>query len=137
MNTKTISTTRSIASCGLNCGVCMAYLRDKNKCPGCRTENKDKPKTRSHCKIKNCDELKKDNSKYCFSCATFPCARLKSLDERYRRKYDVSPIKNLENIKESGIRKFIEDENAKWACHECGGTICMHKGCCSKCGAKK
>lgn len=24
-----------IAPCGMNCGTCIAYLRDKNKCPGC------------------------------------------------------------------------------------------------------
>jgi hypothetical protein len=28
-----------IAPCGMNCGVCMAYLREKNKCPGCRLIN--------------------------------------------------------------------------------------------------
>ncbi len=25
-----------IAPCGMNCSICMAYLRGKNKCPGCR-----------------------------------------------------------------------------------------------------
>ena len=25
-----------IAPCGMNCNICMAYLREKNKCPGCR-----------------------------------------------------------------------------------------------------
>jgi len=137
MNTKTISTTKSIASCGLNCGICVAYLRDKNKCPGCMAGNEDKPKTRSDCKIKNCGELKKNDSGYCFSCAIFPCARIKHLDERYRRKYDVSSIENLESIRKSGIRKFIENEKVRWACPECGGTVCAHKGCCIDCGAKR
>ena len=25
-----------IAPCGMNCGICYGYLREKNKCPGCR-----------------------------------------------------------------------------------------------------
>jgi hypothetical protein len=25
-----------VAPCGMNCGICRAYLREKNKCPGCR-----------------------------------------------------------------------------------------------------
>lgn len=134
---KPITVAKLIAPCGLNCGICMAYLRDKNKCPGCRAEDKNKPKIRSDCKIKKCNELKRDNSKHCFSCAIFPCVRIKRLDKRYRTKYYMSPVENLENIKKSGIRKFVGNEKAKWACPECGGIICVHKGCCINCGAKK
>lgn len=35
-----------IAPCGMNCSICMAYLREKNKCPGCRGNDIDKPITR-------------------------------------------------------------------------------------------
>jgi uncharacterized radical SAM superfamily Fe-S cluster-containing enzyme len=28
-----------IAPCGMNCSICSAYLREKNKCPGCRLMN--------------------------------------------------------------------------------------------------
>ncbi|MDD5456566.1 MAG: hypothetical protein PHV30_05985 [Candidatus Margulisbacteria bacterium] len=24
-----------IAPCGMNCAICLGYLREKNKCPGC------------------------------------------------------------------------------------------------------
>lgn len=137
MNTKSMSTTELIAPCGLNCRICIAHLRAKNKCPGCRAENKNKPKTRRNCKIKNCSGLKKNDSKYCFSCAIFPCARIKHLDERYRTNYNLSTIENLENIKKIAVRKFIEDEKVKWTCSGCGGTICVHKGYCITCGAKK
>ena len=36
MNTKSIIKTRLIAPCGMNCAVCLGYLREKNKCPGCQ-----------------------------------------------------------------------------------------------------
>ena len=125
-----------IAPCGMNCRICMAYLRGKNKCPGCRGIDMNKPVTRSKCKIKNCSTFKKEKSQFCFICDKFPCDRLKHLDERYRIKYNMSMIENLEFIKKSGIKKFIGNEKIKWACSECGGIICVHNGYCSNCGRK-
>lgn len=43
-----------IAPCGINCGICRAYLREKNKCPGCRLFNAQEPVSIARCKIKNC-----------------------------------------------------------------------------------
>ena len=39
----------------------------------------------------------------------------------------MSMIENLENIRVLGIRKFVNNEKVRWACSECGGTICVHK----------
>ncbi len=120
-----------ISPCGMNCGICMAYLREKNKCSGCRGSEKDKTVSRLECKIKKCDKL---NSKFCFYCEEFPCKKIKHIDKRYRIKYNMSMIENLMNIKNSGIRKFLKNEKIRWACPKCGGTICVHKGICFKCG---
>ena len=116
-----------IAPCGMNCSLCVAYLRDKKRCPGCRNiSNENEPKTRTQCTIKNCDQLKKDNWKYCSDkCEKFPCKRLKNLDKRYRTKYDMSMIANLENIKKLGIRKFIEKEKKRWI--KGGKIFCVHR----------
>ncbi len=126
-----------IAPCGMNCGICMAYLREKNKCPGCRGDDADKPVTRVICKIKTCEAIQKGKAKYCLKCEQFPCGNLEQLDIRYRTKYGMSMIENLENIKELGIRRFVRNEKVRWACPECGGTICVHKGYCYSCGEKK
>jgi len=123
-----------IAPCGMNCSVCMAYLRDKNKCSGCRGITIDKPVTRLECKIKKCEFFQKTKSRFCFQCKKFPCDRLKHLDKRYRAKYGMSMIENLENIRKYGIRKFLENEKVRWTCSECGGAICVHKGYCYSCG---
>ena len=120
-----------IASCGMNCGICQAYLRTKNKCSGCRGSDKDKTIARLECKIKKCD---RSNSEFCFSCEEFPCAKLKHLDKRYRTKYKMSMIENLMNIKNFGVGRFSESEKIRWTCLNCGGTICVHKGICSICG---
>jgi hypothetical protein len=137
-----------IAPCGINCGVCRAYLKKKNKfkvglervlvrCPGCRRTDAGKPGYCVKCRIKNCSVFRKDGAKYCFKCGDFPCNRLKHLDKRYRTKYNMSMIENLGNIEKFGIKKFIKNENIKWSCSECEGTICVHDGFCIECGKKK
>ncbi len=122
-----------IAPCGMNCGICMAYLREKNKCPGCRIFNKSEPVSIARCKIKNCEDLNKNNLEFCFECNKFPCDRMKHLDKRYRTKYHMSMIENLENIKKLGIREFLKNEKIRWTCSKCGGTICVHRGYCYTC----
>lgn len=124
-----------IAPCGMNCRLCIAYIREKNPCPGCRCDNRVKPKTRFTCRIKTCDKLKVGTAKYCFTCDLFPCGRLKHLDKRYRTKYGMSMIDNLAQIQKTGIRRFIKNELKKWACPECGELLCVHKPqclCCSR-----
>jgi hypothetical protein len=132
-----VNETLLVAPCGMNCGICMAYLRTKNHCPGCRLDDKDKPVTRARCKIKNCENLKSGNVKFCFQCEEYPCGNLEHLDKRYRTRYRMSMIENLENIRNSGIREFLKNEKDRWACSKCGSTICVHNRRCSICGKKK
>lgn len=111
-----------IAPCGMNCGICVAYLREKNNCGGCHSEN-----CRGGCRncaIKNCVKLKKAKSGFCADCEIFPCARIKKLDKRYRTKYGMSMIENLLFIKEKGMKKFLAEQNKKWICSD--GIICVH-----------
>jgi len=122
-----------IAPCGMNCGICIAYLRDKNKCCGCIPSLTKKPKTRLLCVIKNCESLSKTSSGFCYECEKFPCKRLIQLDKRYRTKYNMSMIDNLEKIKRIGLEKFVQNEKKRWICNNCGGTICVHRGYCLNC----
>ncbi len=124
-----------IAPCGMNCGICKAYLRDKNKCIGCREDDKGKPVSCIRCTIKNCEEIKKSKTGFCFECEKFPCRRLKQLDKRYVGKYRMSMIDNLLLIKKNGVRKLLQRENKKWTC-KCGETVSCHDLTCFGCGAK-
>ncbi|MFA5054841.1 MAG: DUF3795 domain-containing protein [Dehalococcoidia bacterium] len=121
-----------IAPCGMNCGVCMAYLREKNRCPGCRGNDTDKPISCVRCKIINCETLAKSKSKFCFECEK-RCARLKQLDKRYRTKYGMSMIENLEFIRDKGMDKFLRWQAEKYKCPKCGGVICVHNKKCYDC----
>jgi hypothetical protein len=136
MGNKSKTNAELIAPCGMNCGVCIAHLREKNKCSGCRVPDVNKPITRVRCKIKTCKIFKNGKAKFCFECENFPCDNLNHLDKRYRTKYKMSMIENLENIKALGIKEFVKNENARWTCSKCSGTICVHKGVCVECGEK-
>jgi hypothetical protein len=125
-----------IAPCGMNCGTCVACLRERNRCPGCRGPDDKKSVTRRDCRIKNCAVFHKEDAGFCFECGDFPCDRLKHLDKRYRTKYHMSMIENLENIRKSGIVEFMQNEKIRWTCDRCGGTICVHRRCCYDCGEK-
>ena len=115
-----------IAPCGMNCNLCIAYLREKNKCPGCNFQGKPNSDYLRKCTIKNCKIIKEKSWNYCSpKCEKFPCLRLKNLDKRYRTKYDFSMINNLKIIEEKGIKDFIETQKKKYIK---GKTIfCVHK----------
>lgn len=134
MKTESI-TSKLIAPCGMNCGICMAYPREKNHCPGCKGPDTNKPVSCVSCIIKNCEIIKKN--KFCYKCERYPCLRLKNLDKRYRTKYGMSMIENLENINKLGIREFVKNERIRWKCSKCGGTINVHRWKCFDCGAER
>ena len=117
-----------IAPCGMNCAICMAYLRSKDKCAGCN--NGPTKVSCLKCKIRNCTERK---DKYCFDCDKFPCDKLKHLDKRYKTKYGMSEIKNLELIRDKGINELLKQEQKKWACKKCGHLRSCHNGLCYNC----
>ena len=123
-----------IAPCGVNCGVCIAYLREKNKCCSCMSSGMNKPAHCSKCRIKFCDEHKKSEFTHCYECRKFPCTRLKSLDKRYVEKYHLSLIKNSVCISEYGFDEYIKNENEKWKCKHCGEVLCVHRNGCLNCG---
>ena len=134
---KSLNKISLVAPCGMNCGICMAYLREKNKCPGCRAEDTNKAVSVIRCKIMNCEVIQKGKVKFCFECDNYPCKNLKHLDKRYRTKYSMSMIENLGYIRKYGIKKFVRNEEKRWSCSKCGGTICVHRGYCYGCGKKK
>jgi hypothetical protein len=125
---------RMIAPCGMDCALCIAHLRAKRRCPGCTGRRDDeKPPHCVSCAIKTCVVSGRPR-KFCFECSSFPCRRMRQLDLRYRTKYGMSMIENLEFIRASGIRKFVAREKVRWACPQCGQSLCVHRGACLRCG---
>ncbi|MFC1656454.1 DUF3795 domain-containing protein [Patescibacteria group bacterium] len=114
-----------IAPCGMNCVLCKGYLREENKCPGCRYLDTRKSGYCRKCIIRNCEQLKKNNWKFCSDkCEKYPCIRLKALDKRYKTKYNMSMINNLDSIQKNGIRKFLQSQKKTW--QKDGEIFCVH-----------
>jgi hypothetical protein len=123
-----------IAPCGMNCGLCMVYVRDRNGCLGCRAGDEGKAKSCLACTIRNCESIRSGGSVFCGECDSFPCPRLKRLDARYRMKYRMSMLENLQAIRDAGVRAFVASEQLRWACPECGALQCVHTSECLYCG---
>lgn len=117
-----------IAPCGMNCALCMAYVRDRKPCPGCHGEDAQKPFHCVNCSIRHCDGLQGMEAAHCGVCGKFPCSRLKQLDKRYREKYGMSMVDNLNQIKTEGMDAFLAGQITKWSCPSCGGFKCVHRG---------
>lgn len=109
-----------IAPCGMNCGLCLHYLRAVNRCPGCFTGRKVNNKI-INCSRRSC---KKRSGEYCFECDDFPCDSIKRLGDRYREKYGMSEIENLEFIRDKGMNAFLKNEEKKWVNKD--GILCVH-----------
>lgn len=120
--------TTLIAPCGMDCAICSAFLRQKNRCGGCYSANCSCRRT---CTIASCDQVK---DRYRHTCNSYPCRRLRQLDRRYRTKYRMSMLDNLAAISHNGIRAFVRSERERWTCRHCGGTIDVHYRRCSSCG---
>jgi hypothetical protein len=123
-----------IAPCGMNCGTCIAYLRPKNKCPGCRMQSEKKSTARTMCIVKTCINLEKSSTGFCYECEKFPCRRIKQLDKRYSTKYNTSFIGNLTTIREKGIDSFLRVEAIRRSCKVCGAVLSVHRDKCLVCG---
>jgi len=53
-----MNNTDLIAPCGMNCAICLGYLRERNPCSGCRDTEGYKPNQCHSCIIINCEKLK-------------------------------------------------------------------------------
>ena len=128
-----------IAPCGIYCGSCSAYLARAHDlracgirmsyCTGCRARSKQ-------CALlkKRCAQIRDGSLRFCSECTDFPCAPLGTLDRRYREKYHMSPIENLETIRDRGTGVFLREEEERRRCPTCGGTVSCHNGICFDCG---
>lgn len=129
-----------IAPCGMNCGICKAYLaythdvpRERGKvshCAGCVPRAKN-------CYIKRgCTKLSKHQIQSCSQCEPIPCKNLAHLDKRYRERYGMSMVENLHEMKAKGIDEFLRSQQEKYRCPSCGDVVCVHDGKCYSCNYK-
>ncbi len=96
-----------VPACGVFCGGCPTYTRDRKPCPGAEIniERCKKCKTFHLC----CEEREIN---HCYQCNDFPCTKFKSFAKRWL-KYGQNFIENQELIKEVGVDQFLDHYNSK------------------------
>jgi hypothetical protein len=107
----------TIGVCGLDCGMCPRYYtKGTSRCPGCA--GPDFFDKHPSCSFITCC-VKKKNLEVCSECLDFPCSKFKS-EEEYQQLNESSSypsskrvIRNLNIIKEDGIKKFIERQKKR------------------------
>jgi len=128
-----------VAPCGMNCGLCKAYLAyshgvprkrgEVTHCSGCRARDKNCAFIKRDCPQKVGKQLQ-----FCYKCSVFPCERLSKLDANYRIRYNMSMIENQKQIKEKGMSEFLKTQAEKYRCPKCGDVVSVHDGKCYACG---
>ena len=128
-----------VAPCGMNCGICKAYLAysrgvpyrkgEVSHCNGCLVRNKNCAFVK-----RDCQKLRKKQIRFCYECSDMPCKNLAKIDKLYRARYGMSMVENQEMIREKGMDEFLRSQLEKYRCSSCGDTISVHDGKCYTCG---
>ncbi|PNV61016.1 hypothetical protein C0033_16370 [Clostridium sp. chh4-2] len=122
------------APCGMNCMVCYKHCYHKKPCAGCLNTDIGKPEHCRKCKIKEC--AGQNEVIYCFNCSDYPCKLIKNLEKSYNKRYQASFMGNSEQVRQSGLETFMENQKERYTCLKCGGIISIHDRECSECQEK-
>ena len=149
-----------VSPCGLYCGVCAVYMahRDKNEkfkkllvnvyqgkiegkgtlpgsktlssedihCSGCLSD--DRFLHCQQCDIQEC--VKKKEIVGCWECREFPCPRIENFPMAVGKKVI---LRSIPYIKEVGVEKWAQDEQARYVCPDCGNRLFRGVGKCNQC----
>jgi len=152
-----------ISPCGLYCGVCAIHIaqRDNNqkfkeslvglyrggipgkgtlpnsenlttddiRCQGCASD--DLFMHCKHCDIRDC--TKKKGYEGCHDCDEFPCAYIENFPMAIGKKVI---LRSVPHRREVGTKKWVQDEEARYLCPECGNKVFRGVVKCNKCKAK-
>jgi hypothetical protein len=95
-----------IPPCGIFCGGCPNYIREKNKCCGAAIKCDQRK-----CGIYKCC-VEKKKLRFCFECKTFSCSKFKKFAETWL-KYGQDLIENQKIIEAFGEEQFVNYFNDK------------------------
>lgn len=152
-----------VAPCGLYCGVCAIHIayRDNNqkfkerlvnlykgniegkgtlpncenlttddiRCDGCLSDNRFMHC--DHCGIRNC--VKGKGYTGCHECDDFPCIFIDDFPMAVGKKVILRAIPYWREV---GTEKWIQDEEARYVCPECGNKVFRGVVRCNNCKAE-
>lgn len=96
-----------IPACGVFCGGCPVYVRDKKPCPGADVNRN---------KCENCKTFhlccQRRGITHCYECSAFPCYKFKAFARSWL-KYGQNFIENQVLLKKVGDNDFLKHFNSK------------------------
>lgn len=139
-----------LAPCGLYCGVCSIYIAHKENntklkeallpvyksfaksvdeisCTGCLSSGEVFPACQ-FCMIKKCTSEK--NLEGCHQCDDWPCKNVKYFPMALAKKVMTRTIPTW---RELGTQKFVEQEEKRYHCPDCGTFLFRGAKTCYKC----
>ena len=141
-----------LAPCGLYCGVCAIHIADRDnnlkfkkilvdvykpvsktpddiKCSGCMSENQEKIFGYCQtCLIRDCVMGKGIDG--CYQCNDFPCKFIERFPIPVGKKVILRAIPRW---KEIGTEKWVEEEEIRYHCPDCGNSLFRGAKRCNKC----
>jgi len=111
MKTPALKKFPTIACCGIDCGLCPTYhTKGLSRCPGCG--GVDFSSKHPSCSILTCT-VKKNGFETCADCEQYPCEKIKPWDNGDSFVTHKVCLQNLNEIKQNGLEKFIEQQNIR------------------------
>lgn len=95
----------AVPPCGVFCGGCPTYLKEKKPCPGAEISRRCETKG---CRYFLCCAEKKVD--FCHQCAQYPCQRYKVFARNWK-KYGQDFLENQKLLKELGADGFLQHWN--------------------------
>jgi hypothetical protein len=122
--------------CGLYCGACPIMLNTmagigSEQCYGCKSEQPTG--YCAVCSIKACARRK--GPEFCNECSEYcTCKPMQKFMEDTKWPYQQGVLKNVETIRCDGLTKWIEGQDKRWRCTNCGASHSWCDETCPQCG---
>lgn len=97
----------TIPPCGVYCGGCPVYVRERKPCPGAEVSQRCVQKG---CRFHLCAQKKEVER--CHQCDEYPCRRLRTFAGSWR-KYGQDLLENQRLLSERGVEGFLAWYNQK------------------------
>ena len=124
--------------CGMYCGACPNLWATKagintaaQECYGCKSE---KPTEYcSTCGIKACARRK--GYEFCGQCDEWmACEFMQKFISNTQYPYGQCVLKNMQMIREDGLPQWLEIQDKRWRCKNCGTLHSWYHETCPQCG---
>ncbi|MFW9995827.1 MAG: DUF3795 domain-containing protein [Candidatus Odinarchaeota archaeon] len=135
------------AYCGLYCGACFVMKANETGrgeelasqwnlepedvyCNGCKSGTLFI--NCRGCQLRECAVAR--NVSFCYQCQDYPCKDFSAFTKA--KPHIIEVIENLEYIKQYGRVKWLETQEKRWSCANCGEKYSWYDQVCDNCGEK-